>query len=112
MVFEKPTNGLDPLWNRIVDETIGETRTGFAGTIVVVSHDITSAPKIAELIFLLQKGRPFGEGSPTELVRSRIRLAHQLLDSSAIAAEELLRARKCGGRKRHLDEAPDEPPWE
>jgi phospholipid/cholesterol/gamma-HCH transport system ATP-binding protein len=110
VVYDEPTSGLDPPSSRMVDELIEETRTRFGVTSVVISHDMTSALKIADHIFLLQKGRLVGEGSPQELVHGHIELAHQFLESSGIAAEELLRARESGGRNSHIGEAPEKPP--
>jgi phospholipid/cholesterol/gamma-HCH transport system ATP-binding protein len=96
----------------MVDELIEETRRRFGVTSVVISHDMTSALKIADHIFLLQKGRLVGGGSPWELVHGPIELAHQFLESSGIDAEALLRARQSGGKKSHVGEAPDKPPGE
>jgi phospholipid/cholesterol/gamma-HCH transport system ATP-binding protein len=94
VVYDEPTSGLDPLSSRMVDDLILETRHRFGVTSVVISHDMTSALKIADYIFLLSKGALVGEGTPRELVTGKIELAHQFLDSSGIAAEKLLAARE------------------
>lgn len=94
VVYDEPTSGLDPLTSRLVDDLIQETRQRFGVTSVVISHDMTSALKIADYIFLLAKGRLMGEGTPLELVSGKSELANQFLESSGIAADRLVAARR------------------
>jgi phospholipid/cholesterol/gamma-HCH transport system ATP-binding protein len=94
IVYDEPTSGLDPLSSRMVDDLIIETRERFGVTSVVISHDMTSALKIADYVFLLSKGKLAGQGTPKELVEGDIDLAHQFLESSGIAAERLLKERE------------------
>ncbi|HVU02167.1 MAG TPA: ABC transporter ATP-binding protein, partial [Polyangiaceae bacterium] len=93
VVYDEPTSGLDPLTSRMVDELILETRDRFGVTSVVISHDMASALKIADYVFLLAKGRLVGQGTPAELIREKSGLAKEFLDASGIAAEEVVRER-------------------
>jgi phospholipid/cholesterol/gamma-HCH transport system ATP-binding protein len=103
IVYDEPTSGLDPLSSRLVDELIEETRDRFGVTSVVISHDMTSALKIADHIFLVAKGKLVGHGSPQELVQGDIGLAHQFLDASGIAADRLLSERHSSDAKKDDD---------
>lgn len=94
IVYDEPTSGLDPLTSRMVDELIQETRERFGVTSVVISHDMASALKIADYIFLLAKGRIMGEGTPDELASGHNDLANRFLESSCIAADRLLAERR------------------
>jgi len=94
IVYDEPTSGLDPLSSRMVDDLIKETRERFGVTSVVISHDMASALRIADYIFLISKGRMMGEGTPNELASSDNDLANQFLESSCIAADKLLRERQ------------------
>jgi phospholipid/cholesterol/gamma-HCH transport system ATP-binding protein len=94
IVYDEPTSGLDPLTSRLVDELILETRDRFGVTSVVISHDMTSALKIADHILLLSNGTIVGQGSPSELVGGKSEMANQFLASSGIAAERLLEERE------------------
>jgi phospholipid/cholesterol/gamma-HCH transport system ATP-binding protein len=96
IVYDEPTSGLDPLTSRMVDDLIVETRERFGVTSVVISHDMASALRIADFIFLLAKGRLVGQGTPAELVTGKIQLAREFLEASGIAAEKLLLARENG----------------
>jgi phospholipid/cholesterol/gamma-HCH transport system ATP-binding protein len=98
IVYDEPTSGLDPLSSRMVDELIMETRDRFGVTSVVISHDMTSALKIADYVFLLSKGKLAGQGTPKDLVEGDIELARKFLDSSGIAAERLLEERQTEDR--------------
>jgi phospholipid/cholesterol/gamma-HCH transport system ATP-binding protein len=93
IVYDEPTSGLDPLTSRLVDELIEQTRDRFGVTSVVISHDMTSALKIADYLFLLAKGKVVGEGTPEELVSGKSDLANRFIESSGIAAGKLLAAR-------------------
>jgi phospholipid/cholesterol/gamma-HCH transport system ATP-binding protein len=93
LVYDEPTSGLDPLSSRMVDDLIKETRERFGVTSVVISHDMASALRIADYIFLISKGRMMGEGTPNELASGENDLANQFLESSCIATDKLLRER-------------------
>jgi len=93
IVYDEPTSGLDPLSSRMVDDLIKETRERFGVTSVVISHDMASALRIADYIFLISKGRMMGEGTPNELASGDNDLANQFLESSCIATDKLLRER-------------------
>ena len=93
LVYDEPTSGLDPLTSRMADELIMETRDRFGVTSVVISHDMTSALKIADYVYLLSKGRIVGQGTPRELVGGTVELANQFLESSGIDAEKLVATR-------------------
>jgi len=71
IVYDEPTSGLDPLTSRLVDELIEQTRDRFGVTSVVISHDMTSALKIADYLFLLAKGKIVGEGTRLRQERPR-----------------------------------------
>ncbi|HWA74837.1 MAG TPA: ATP-binding cassette domain-containing protein [Polyangiaceae bacterium] len=97
ILYDEPTSGLDPITSRMVDDLILETREKFGVTSVVISHDMTGALLIADEIHVLAKGRLVASGTPKELVESNQELIKKFLDSSGIAAEQLLETRKQAG---------------
>jgi len=97
IVYDEPTSGLDPLTSRMVDDLILDTRNRFGVTSVVISHDMASALKIADYVFLLSKGRVVGEGTPQELIGQKSGLAREFLDASGIAAAEVVAGRREDG---------------
>jgi phospholipid/cholesterol/gamma-HCH transport system ATP-binding protein len=94
LLYDEPTSGLDPITSRRVDDMILETRDKFGVTSVVISHDMTSALKIADRIHLLAQGRIVASGTAQELGHSSHDLVKSFIDSSGIAAERLLEARR------------------
>jgi phospholipid/cholesterol/gamma-HCH transport system ATP-binding protein len=93
IVYDEPTSGLDPLTSRMVDDLIKEARDRFRVTSVVISHDMASALKIADYVYLLDKGRVVGEGTPEELAAGKSELANRFLESSGIATDRVLKSR-------------------
>jgi phospholipid/cholesterol/gamma-HCH transport system ATP-binding protein len=93
LLYDEPTSGLDPITSRLVDDLILETRDRFGVTSVVISHDMTGALLMADEIHLLAKGRLVASGTPAELVDEGQDLVRKFLDSSGIAADELLATR-------------------
>lgn len=71
LLYDEPTTGLDPATRRTVDELIEKVNTDFHLTSVVISHDITSALRLADHIVFLDGGRVVFDGSPEEFVKSK-----------------------------------------
>jgi len=89
VVYDEPTSGLDPITSRLVDDLIVETNRRFGVTSVVITHDMASALKIADRIYLLSAGSIVTQGTPDEFAESHHELARSFLDSSGIALERL-----------------------
>jgi phospholipid/cholesterol/gamma-HCH transport system ATP-binding protein len=73
-----------------------ETRDRFGVTSVVISHDMAGALQIADRIFVLDRGKVAASGTPRALVDGDNALVRKFIDSSGIATEQLLAARKQG----------------
>jgi phospholipid/cholesterol/gamma-HCH transport system ATP-binding protein len=94
ILYDEPTSGLDPITSRKVDDMILETRDKFGVTSVVISHDMTSALHIADNIHLLAEGRIVTSGTAQEIGHSDHELVKKFIQSSGIATDHLLEARK------------------
>ncbi len=90
VMYDEPTSGLDPITSRMVDDLIVSTRNRFDVTSIVISHDMAGALRIADYIYLMDKGRIVVSGTPKELVRGHSELAQKFFDSSGIEAERLI----------------------
>ncbi len=69
ILYDEPTTGLDPIRADIINELILKLQRGLGLTSVIVTHDMTSAYKIADRIVMLHEGRIFADGD-TEHIRS------------------------------------------
>jgi phospholipid/cholesterol/gamma-HCH transport system ATP-binding protein len=70
LIYDEPTSGLDPTTSRMVDDLIEQMREMFQVTNVVISHDMTSAFRIAHYAYLLAEGRIAARGAPDEILKA------------------------------------------
>src|SRR5437764_10511832 len=67
---DEPTSGLDPIMTAVVDQLTLNLTKGSHMTAVVVSHDMTSAFRIATRMIMLGHGSIVAEGTPDEIRNS------------------------------------------
>ncbi len=64
---DEPTSGLDPIMTAVVDKLTLELTDGSNLTAVVVTHDMTSAFRIATRMIMLGRGSIIAQGTPDEI---------------------------------------------
>jgi phospholipid/cholesterol/gamma-HCH transport system ATP-binding protein len=64
---DEPTSGLDPIMTAVVDKLTLELTNDAGMTAVVVTHDMTSAFRIASRMIMLGRGRILAQGTPDEI---------------------------------------------
>jgi phospholipid/cholesterol/gamma-HCH transport system ATP-binding protein len=64
---DEPTSGLDPIMTAVVDRLTLELTQGAGMTAVVVTHDMTSAFRIATRMIMLGRGKIIAQGTPDEI---------------------------------------------
>jgi len=69
VLYDEPTTGLDPITSDVINELILKLADEMGITSVVVTHDLTSAFKVADRMVMLHEGTVRLEGVP-ELFRS------------------------------------------
>lgn len=79
LFFDEPSAGLDPVVAADLDELILRIRNAMQISLVVVTHELESAFKIADRITVLDQGRILMTGSVAELRTSSIPRVQQLL---------------------------------
>jgi phospholipid/cholesterol/gamma-HCH transport system ATP-binding protein len=62
LFFDEPTSGLDPVTSDGMDNLVLELREALGCTMIVVTHDLPSARKIADRVVVLSGGRALVEG--------------------------------------------------
>ena len=67
LLYDEPTTGLDPVTTSVIDELIVRMRDELGVTGLVVTHDMTSAFRVADRITFLHEGRARFSGAPDEL---------------------------------------------
>lgn len=63
VLYDEPTTGLDPVRSDVINELILKLQRELQVTSVVVTHDMTSAFKVADRIVLLSKGSVIADGT-------------------------------------------------
>jgi len=67
MLYDEPTAGLDPVTADIINNLILKLQQTMHVTGVAVTHDMASAFKVADVIFLLKRGTFIAQGTPEEI---------------------------------------------
>jgi|HubBroStandDraft_6_1064221.scaffolds.fasta_scaffold50824_2 phospholipid/cholesterol/gamma-HCH transport system ATP-binding protein len=80
LVFDEPSAGLDPIVAAELDELILGLKRAFNMTVVVVTHEMASAFKIADRMAMLYKGSLVAVGTKEQLQSSPLPRIRQFLD--------------------------------
>ena len=62
LLYDEPTTGLDPIRSDVINELVLKLQRELGVTTVVVTHDMTSAYKIADRIVMLHSGKIVADG--------------------------------------------------
>jgi phospholipid/cholesterol/gamma-HCH transport system ATP-binding protein len=80
LVFDEPSAGLDPIVAAELDELILLLKQAFQMTVIVVTHELPSAFRIADRIAMLYKGAFLSVGTKDEIRSSENPRIRQFLD--------------------------------
>jgi phospholipid/cholesterol/gamma-HCH transport system ATP-binding protein len=80
---DEPTSGLDPIMTAVVDQLTLKLTHGSHMTAVVVSHDMTSAFRIATRMIMLGGGGIVAQGTPDEMRNSSNPEVQQFINGEA-----------------------------
>jgi phospholipid/cholesterol/gamma-HCH transport system ATP-binding protein len=81
--FDEPTTGLDPIMADVINNLIVERVRGLGATAVSITHDMTSARKIADRIAMLHQGRIVWQGPTAEIDRTDNPFVDQFVNGRA-----------------------------
>jgi phospholipid/cholesterol/gamma-HCH transport system ATP-binding protein len=80
LICDEPSAGLDPIVAAGVDELILALKKAFSMTVVVVTHEMQSANRIADRMAMLYQGSIIAVGTKEELYRSSHPRIRQFFD--------------------------------
>jgi phospholipid/cholesterol/gamma-HCH transport system ATP-binding protein len=80
LVFDEPSAGLDPIVAAELDELILLLKRAFQMTVIVVTHELPSAFRIADRIAMLHNGTFLAVGTKDEIKNSQHPRIRQFLD--------------------------------
>jgi len=103
ILYDEPTTGLDPIRSDIINELILKLQKELGVTTVVVTHDMTSAYKIADRIIMLHNGRVIADGD-ADHIRNHPHPTVQQFITGQISEDDLavLRAKTTISRAQFL----------
>jgi phospholipid/cholesterol/gamma-HCH transport system ATP-binding protein len=81
--YDEPTTGVDPIMADAINNLIIELHNKLEITSIAVTHDMTSAYKIADRIAMLYQGLIIGIGTPEEIRNTSNPIIHQFVHGEA-----------------------------
>jgi phospholipid/cholesterol/gamma-HCH transport system ATP-binding protein len=95
ILYDEPTTGLDPIRADTINELILKLQKELGETTVVVTHDMTSAYKIADRIIMLHKGKIIADGD-AEHIRNHPHPTVQQFITGQVSEDDLAVLRMSG----------------
>jgi phospholipid/cholesterol/gamma-HCH transport system ATP-binding protein len=83
LFVDEPSSGLDPITAAGLDRLILELRDTLGMTIIVVTHELESAFRIADRLVVMDRGQVLAAGSPEEIRGSENERVQQFLHRAA-----------------------------
>ena len=83
ILYDEPTTGVDPIMADAINDLIKNLQTKLKTTAVAVTHDMTSAYKIADRIAMLYKGKIVETGTPNEIKNTKNPIVKQFITGAA-----------------------------
>jgi phospholipid/cholesterol/gamma-HCH transport system ATP-binding protein len=83
VLYDEPTTGLDPIVSDSIDHLIIRVRDHLKVTSVVVTHDMRSARRVGNHVFMLHNKKMYAHGTPEELFASQDAIVRQFIDGVA-----------------------------
>jgi len=79
ILYDEPTTGVDPIMGDAINDLIIELHNKLKVTSIAVTHDMTSAYKIADRIAMLYNGRIVAVGTPEDIMNTKDPIVHQFI---------------------------------
>ena len=83
ILYDEPTTGLDPIMADVINDLIISLSERLAVTSIAVTHDMSSAYKIADRIAMLYEGKIIEAGTPDEIRNSPNPVVQQFIQGKA-----------------------------
>jgi phospholipid/cholesterol/gamma-HCH transport system ATP-binding protein len=87
VLYDEPTTGLDPVMADSIDQLMLRVGERFEVTSLVVTHDMRSARRVGQRLFMLHRGRIHAQGSPEEMFSSADPVVRHFVEGVADAKE-------------------------
>lgn len=83
MLYDEPSTGIDPIRADAINDLIIMMKSELNVTSIVITHDMTSAYKVADRIAMLYNGKIVETGTPDEIKKSENQIVQQFIHGRA-----------------------------
>lgn len=90
ILYDEPTTGLDPVRSDVINELIRKLQRELDVTSIVVTHDMTSAYKVADRIVMIYQGRFIFDGTVEQIKETTDPRVREFVEGRA--SEDVLRS--------------------
>ena len=90
LLYDEPTTGLDPIVSDSIDKLIIRVRDHLKVTSVVVTHDMRSARRVGNQVFMLHQKKIYASGPPEIIFAATDPVVRQFIDGVADAKENII----------------------
>jgi phospholipid/cholesterol/gamma-HCH transport system ATP-binding protein len=84
VLYDEPTTGIDPIMGDAINDLIKDLQHKLRITSIVVTHDMTSAYKIADRIAMLYQGRIVEVGTPQQIKNTKNPIVRQFITGASV----------------------------
>ena len=81
IMYDEPFAGLDPISMAVICDLIRSLNDALGATSIIVTHDVAETFSFADYIYFLADGEVAAEGSPKQLLASKLPFVKQFIHS-------------------------------
>ena len=81
IMYDEPFAGLDPISMAVICDLIRSLNDALGATSIIVTHDVAETFSFADYIYFLADGKIAAEGTPKQLLASRLPFVRQFIHS-------------------------------
>ncbi len=81
LLVDEPSSGLDPITAKEIDTLLLSLKSAGKTTMVVVTHNMTSARRIGDLLIVLNQGQIAAKGTVAEMDQSKNEIVQQFMST-------------------------------
>jgi phospholipid/cholesterol/gamma-HCH transport system ATP-binding protein len=82
LLVDEPSSGLDPITSREIDALLLGLKSAEKTTMVVVTHNMSSARRIGDILIVLDEGQIVAQGTVGEMDQSEVDVVRQFMSAS------------------------------
>ena len=82
LLADEPSSGLDRITASEIDELLLKQKAEYKTTLIVVTHDVSGARRLADRVLVLDRGKMIAHGTVSEIEHSENETARKLIGSN------------------------------